>query len=189
MIKNFPVFHGNRMFITVFTRGIFQFTLGVGWDWVHLLFLPLFGLLYQPRMIGNDDCRAIGGIRIGKGNRSTRRKPVPVPLCAPQIPYDLICARTQAAAVGITRCLLHVLCPRSWVSFRNMLTDCLTDKHMKILANSVVWGLFNAVMGIRAAMDVKIPPSHIIMSRFKHAEGWFVPLLISHTKTISLLKF
>jgi hypothetical protein len=35
------------------------------------------GLLYQPRMIydddDDDDYGAIGGMRIGKGNRSTRR--------------------------------------------------------------------------------------------------------------------
>jgi hypothetical protein len=30
-----------------------------------------------------------GGMMIGRGNRSTRRKPVPVPLCPPQIPHDL----------------------------------------------------------------------------------------------------
>jgi hypothetical protein len=28
-------------------------------------------------------------MRIGRGNQSTRRKPTPVPLCPPQIPYDL----------------------------------------------------------------------------------------------------
>jgi hypothetical protein len=27
----------------------------------------------------DDECGAIGGLRIGRGNRSTRRKPVPVP--------------------------------------------------------------------------------------------------------------
>jgi hypothetical protein len=46
------------------------------------------GQLYQPRMI-DDDYGAVGGIRIGKGNRSTRRKPALVPLCPPQIPHDL----------------------------------------------------------------------------------------------------
>jgi hypothetical protein len=45
-------------------------------------------LLYQPRMI-DDDYGAVGGMRIGRGNRSTRRKPAPVPLCPPQIPHDL----------------------------------------------------------------------------------------------------
>jgi hypothetical protein len=30
-----------------------------------------------------------GGMMIGRGNRSTRRKPAPVPFCSPQIPHDL----------------------------------------------------------------------------------------------------
>jgi hypothetical protein len=47
------------------------------------------GLLYQPRMIDEDDYGAVGGMRIGWGNRSTRRKPASVPLCPPQIPHDL----------------------------------------------------------------------------------------------------
>jgi hypothetical protein len=122
MIKNFSAFHGNLMYIPSSHEGFFQF-LGVGWDWVHLLFLPLFGLLYQPLIIHNDECGAIGGIRIGKGNRRTRRNPAPVLHCSPQIPCYLTWARTQTAAEGITRYLLHLLCPRSWLSFRNMLTD------------------------------------------------------------------
>jgi hypothetical protein len=44
------------------------------------------GLLYQ---IDGDDYGAVGGMRIGRGNRSTRRKPAPLPLCPPQIPHDL----------------------------------------------------------------------------------------------------
>jgi hypothetical protein len=39
------------------------------------------GLLYQPRMIGEGDCGEIGGMKIGRGNRSTRRKPAPAPIC------------------------------------------------------------------------------------------------------------
>jgi hypothetical protein len=46
------------------------------------------GLLYQPRMI-DDDYAANGGMRLGRGNWSTRRKPAPVPLYPPQIPHDL----------------------------------------------------------------------------------------------------
>jgi hypothetical protein len=46
------------------------------------------GLLYQPHMIDDDVCGTIGGMKIGRGNRSTRRKPTPAPLCPPQIPYD-----------------------------------------------------------------------------------------------------
>jgi hypothetical protein len=75
----------------------------MGWDWVHSVLRPLFGLLYQPQTIDDDDCGAIGGMRVDRGNRSTRRKPVPVPHCPPQIPHDLTWARTRAAAVGSQR--------------------------------------------------------------------------------------
>jgi hypothetical protein len=54
----------------------------------------------QPPMIDEGDCGATGGMKIDNGNRSTRRKPAPAPLCPPQIPYDQIRARTHAAAVG-----------------------------------------------------------------------------------------
>jgi hypothetical protein len=37
------------------------------------------GLLYKPQMIDENDCGAIGGMKIGRGNRSTRRKPAPAP--------------------------------------------------------------------------------------------------------------
>jgi hypothetical protein len=47
----------------------------MGWDWVRLVLRPLFGLLYQPQMI-DDDWEAIGGMRIGRGNWRTPRKPV-----------------------------------------------------------------------------------------------------------------
>jgi hypothetical protein len=46
------------------------------------------GLLYQTRMIGDGDCGEIGGMKIGRGNRSTRRKPTPAQLSPPQIPHD-----------------------------------------------------------------------------------------------------
>jgi hypothetical protein len=41
-----------------------------------------------------------GGMKIGRGNRSSRRKPAPAPLCPPQIPLDQIQARTRSATVG-----------------------------------------------------------------------------------------
>jgi hypothetical protein len=31
------------------------------------------GLSYQPQMIDNSDCGAVGGMKIGRGNRSTRK--------------------------------------------------------------------------------------------------------------------
>jgi hypothetical protein len=60
------------------------------------------GLLYKPQMIDEGDCGAIGGMKTGRGNRSTRRKPAPAPLC-PQISHDQTRARTRAAAVGSQR--------------------------------------------------------------------------------------
>jgi hypothetical protein len=75
----------------------------VGWDWVHLVRRPLIRLLYQPRMIDDDEYGAVGGMRIGRGNRSTRRKPAPAPLRPPQIQHDLTWARTLAAAAGSRR--------------------------------------------------------------------------------------
>jgi hypothetical protein len=50
-----------------------------------------------------DDDEEFGGMKIGKGNRSTRRKPAPSPFCPPQIPLDETRARTRAAAVGSQR--------------------------------------------------------------------------------------
>jgi hypothetical protein len=58
------------------------------------------GLLYQLRTIDDGDCGAISGMKIIRGNRSTRRKPAPVPLCPSHIPHDKTRARTRAAAVG-----------------------------------------------------------------------------------------
>jgi hypothetical protein len=51
---------------------------------------------------GDYDDGEIGGMKTGKGIRSTRRKSAPVPLCPTQIPHA---ARTQTrtAAVGSQR--------------------------------------------------------------------------------------
>jgi hypothetical protein len=61
------------------------------------------GLFYKPQVIDEGDCGAIGGMKIGRENRSTRRKPASAPLCPPQIPHDQTRARTRAAAVGRQR--------------------------------------------------------------------------------------
>jgi hypothetical protein len=50
-------------------------------------------------MMDDDECGPVGGM-IGKGNRSTRRKPAPVPLCPPQTAHNLTLPRTLATAVG-----------------------------------------------------------------------------------------
>jgi hypothetical protein len=60
----------------------------------------------------NGEYGAFGGMKIGRGNRSTRRKPVSVPLRAPQISHGLIWARTRAAAAGNRRLTVRIL-PRT----------------------------------------------------------------------------
>jgi hypothetical protein len=52
---------------------------------------------------GDYDDGEFGGMKIGKGNRSTQRKLAPAPLCPPQIPLDQTQDRTRAAAVGSQR--------------------------------------------------------------------------------------
>jgi hypothetical protein len=56
---------------------------------------------------GDYDNGEIGGM-IGKGNRSTRRKPAPVLLCPPQIPHAAR-TRTRAAAMGRQRLTAELL--------------------------------------------------------------------------------
>jgi hypothetical protein len=58
---------------------------------------------YRPIVPAPDDYDdgEIGGM-IGRGNRSTRRKPPPVPICPPQTPHAAR-TRTWAAAVGSQR--------------------------------------------------------------------------------------
>jgi hypothetical protein len=46
--------------------------------------------------VTNDECGAVGGMRIRRGNRSPRRKPNPVLLCPAQIPRDLTWDRTRS---------------------------------------------------------------------------------------------
>jgi hypothetical protein len=78
----------------------------VSWGGVRLSPLgtpTTIGLLYQPRMIDDDEYGAVGGMRIGRGNRSPRRKPAPVPGCPPQVLHDLALVRNRAVAVGSRR--------------------------------------------------------------------------------------
>jgi hypothetical protein len=68
------------------------------------------GLFYLPQMIDDSDCGAVGGMKSGRGNRSTPRKPAPTPLC-PQIPHDQTRARTRAATVGSQRLTAWTMAP------------------------------------------------------------------------------
>jgi hypothetical protein len=115
----------------------------VGWDWVHLVRRPLIGLLYQPQII-DDECGAVGGIRICRGNRSNCRKPAPVPLCPPQIPHDLTRARTRAAAVGSQRLTAWALARPA--STRIVLYAAPTPSHKHVFYCDVVTVLFHQAL-------------------------------------------
>jgi hypothetical protein len=69
---------------------------------VRLVWNPQFCLLHQPRIV-DDERETFGGMRIGRGNRSTWRKPVPLPFRPPHMPHDPTWARTRAAVVGSRR--------------------------------------------------------------------------------------
>jgi hypothetical protein len=57
------------------------------------------GVQLGPLGTAATDWPIVGGMKIGRGIRSSRRKPTPAPLCPPQIPLDQTRDRTQAAAV------------------------------------------------------------------------------------------
>jgi hypothetical protein len=75
-----------------------------------------------PIVLAPGDCEdgEFGGMKIGRGKRSTRRKPAPAPIRLPQIPIDHSLARTQAAAVGSQRLTAPALArPAYYLNFRN----------------------------------------------------------------------
>jgi hypothetical protein len=59
------------------------------------------GLLHLPH--GDSEDGEFGGMKFGRGNRSTWKKSAPAPLYPPQISFDQTRARTRAAAVGSQR--------------------------------------------------------------------------------------
>jgi hypothetical protein len=80
----------------LFLIKIFKIGIGGGVQLGPLGTAATIGLLCQPRDVGE-----VAGM-IGRGNRSTRRKPAPVPLCPPQTRHAAR-TRTRAAAVGSQR--------------------------------------------------------------------------------------
>jgi hypothetical protein len=49
----------------------------LGWNWVHLVRRPLFGLLYRPRMMDDDGCRALYGMRMIRETEVLGENPCP----------------------------------------------------------------------------------------------------------------
>jgi hypothetical protein len=85
---------------------------------------------------GDCEDREFGGMKIGRGNRNTWRKPDPPPLCPPQIPLDHTRALTGAAAVGLTACSGYsVAAMRTRTVVK--LSLCLTNSALR---HEGVWG-------------------------------------------------
>jgi hypothetical protein len=97
-----------------------------------LLRRPLIGLLCQLRR--KDENGAVGEIRIGRWNRSTRRKPSSVPLCAPQISHGIACDRTWSVAVGSRR-------PTTWAMYGPVF--CITDVSIPVFLIEFLYFLFS----------------------------------------------
>jgi hypothetical protein len=55
--------------------------------------------IVEPRMIGDGDCGAVSGIRIGKGNRSTRYTIVPIVV--------FVCNSTDHIPLSVTFVCIH----------------------------------------------------------------------------------
>jgi hypothetical protein len=66
----------------------------VGGGHLLLVIVCYLTMLSFSRLYSVDDrmfneCGVVGGMGVGRGDRTTRRKPVPLPLCPPQIPHDM----------------------------------------------------------------------------------------------------
>jgi hypothetical protein len=89
----------------------------ISWGGVRLSLLSTSATNWPIAPAPNDDdCGAVGGMRIGRGNRS----------CPPQISHDLTWARTRAAAVGslllIAWAVAHVPCQNVFgLKFRTLM--------------------------------------------------------------------
>jgi hypothetical protein len=105
----------NYVNLSVMDRGLFRPTqpesdvfywyIGGGGDGGGVLLGPLgTAATFRSIVPGSSDYddEDIDGMMIGKGNRSSRRKPAPVPLCPPQTPHAAP-TRTRAAAVRSQR--------------------------------------------------------------------------------------
>jgi hypothetical protein len=105
---------------------LFSFLFGMGWNRVS----PLLLRRLLARIVDDDECGAVG-VMLSKGNRSTRRKPAPVPLCPPQIPHGLTQARTRATSVGSRRLA-------AWAKSRPFANLILTINFYKLYVMSAI---------------------------------------------------
>jgi hypothetical protein len=92
-----------------------------GRDWAHFIRRPLMGLFYQPRMIRKER-GSVGGVRLGRRNRSTMRKLDSVILRPPQISHSVPWDRTRATAVRNPRPIAWCV---AWPTNSRTMYSCL----------------------------------------------------------------
>jgi hypothetical protein len=97
-------------------------------------FFFFFSFFRWGEMI-DDEFGAVGGMRIGRRNRSNRRTPASTTLCPPQIPHHFSWDQTRVAAVGRQRLTAWAMA-RPIERLSKLLKDCLIGslKSLKCLA-------------------------------------------------------
>jgi hypothetical protein len=81
MAWNSDIFNFTYLLITSTSKALFYLK---GWDWVHLIPRPLFGLLYQRQLIMIVE-QSVEWKLAGETEVLGEKSP-PLPLCPPQIP-------------------------------------------------------------------------------------------------------
>jgi hypothetical protein len=85
-----------------------------------------WSIVSAPRYYENGE---FGGMMIGRGNRSTRRKPIPVPLCPSQIYWILEYIDASVVSTG------NVFCPGISLTCETRVS-CLSASSMSCITNS-----------------------------------------------------
>jgi hypothetical protein len=130
---------------------------------------------FWPIVPAPGDCEdgEFGGMKIVWGNRSTRRKHAPAPLCAPQIPFDQTRARTRAAAVKNQRLTAWAMERPS--QRKNIHLTAMKKKYLVVHRrnNECRWKFCNVAIGVlkndQALPKKSFPLSHQDMSAVNHA--------------------
>jgi hypothetical protein len=138
------------------------------------------GLLYQPQMIDDGDCGAIGGMRIDRGNPSTQRKPASAPLCPPQIPHDQTWTLTQVAVVESQRLTTWAMArPQNTISHPTILLHVRGS----VIINNGFWIgwldlltllLQSFLITINYSAIANISTSQITRTHYPSPGNWFI---------------
>jgi hypothetical protein len=120
-----------------------------GIQWAYL-----FSVTYVANQNANDG--EFGGMKIGRGNRSTRRKPAPAPLCPPQIPFGQTRDRTRAAAEGSQRLTAWAMARPTSTFTGFVVLERFSDRNFA-----------GSQAKLNIFMVLLLPPAHCFADRFQ----------------------